>query len=201
MRKFGLTVLILTVLGTASAFAGDGGGIYFDTGFGFGGGGYGKELSEALDNIRAQVNPREFVFYYDIALGYAVLPQTLFVTGTAGGYSHRLTDTNQDYIQINNYLFGAGVRYYPFKRGLQLGLDLGLAKENEHWSVSGQGIPDYNSGPGLGAKASVSYDFDTVIGGPSLLVGANFMYSYIRYSEDTNVGITKFALFTKFVYK
>jgi len=193
MKRGFVVFCAVLVLAVQAGFAGDlrGRGFYFDVGLGFGSVGYTPELDDMLKLVEGLGADRTTV-YFDLGLGYAVMPN-LYVLGSISGFGDRL-QYDGEWLQLNTYLYGIGARYYPFNRGLQLGVDVGLGK-----MLMQSSDPEFNnigSESGLGSKFTVAYDFDSTFVGPALLVGASLLNDSIE--GETVTGGT---LFVKFVYK
>jgi hypothetical protein len=78
-------------------------------------------------------------------------------------------------VQLNSYLYGGGVRYYPFHTGLVLGADVGLAKLIALSNLGYGGT----SPAGWAAAAVIAYDFNTKLTGVSLQAGLRAQYQDI----------------------
>jgi len=87
----------------------------------------------------------------------------------------RFYDSYGDYLQINSYLFGGGLRVYPFNTGLVLGADAGVAKMVIDSNVGLYGV----SPAGWAAAGSVAYDFSKRPTGFGLIVGIRVVYTSI----------------------
>lgn len=177
----------------AAAHADEKRGFYIDAGLGFGGASYGHQVDDALDEAEDAGFDR-IALSLDLAVGGAVLPN-LYVVGSLSGFADRLWESDE-YLQVNTYLIGAGVRYYPLPshKHLLLGADVGLAKLNLQTSVDA--YDDVSSDNGAGFKLLVAYDIDSTLRGPTLQVGAQFMSASI---EDVN--FKGFSVFAKFAFK
>ncbi|GHU70089.1 hypothetical protein FACS189450_03990 [Spirochaetia bacterium] len=165
-------------------------GFYIDMGFGFGGINYLGDTNDFVDTLKEDASIRMTLDLDMITIGWA-LTQNLYLVGTVAGAGDGFFDSSFNQSQINTYLFGIGTRFYPLKKYLQLGLDLGLSK----------GITLYNkkiyvTENGFGGKLSVGYDFDSTMTGFSSIVGGSFMYSLIE-----NESILSYMAFIKIVFK
>ena len=168
-------------------------GFYLDVGLGAGSARYGDEVDDALDLLEDNDFDRT-TLGLDLVIGGAVLPN-LYVVGSVSGFADRL-DNDDENLQLNTYLFGVGVRYYPLpsKKHLQLGADVGLA--NMVLDTSFDEVGDYTSDNGTGLKLSVAWDFDSTLRGPAFMLGVQFMTASI---ED--VDFTGASLFARFLLK
>ena len=113
----------------------------------------------------------------DLALGGA-LSQNIYLVGVAEAFATRIFDSYGNYLQENSYLFGLGLRIYPFHTGLQLGLDAGYAMMNE--DQGGVGYFDYPSG--WGVAASIGWDVSRRATGFSAILGIKANYNSIDYA-------------------
>ena len=169
-------------------------GFYVDVGLGFGRAHYGGQLDDLLDAVDDNGYSR-LTLALDLSMGGAVLPN-LYVVGSVAAFGDRLTNSDDtgDYLQLNTYLFGPGVRYYPLPshKHLMLGVDVGLTKvvlqsDDDSYEAS-------DSGSGL--RLLVAYDIDRTLRGPTLQVGAQFMTASV---ED--VKFRGLSVFAKFAFK
>jgi hypothetical protein len=168
-------------------------GIYIDAGIGFGGISYNDEIDNLLEWADDNGLDR-MTISLDLSIGWAVL-QKLYVVGSLTGFGDRIYKSS-DYMQLNTYLFGPGVRFYPLSSGkhLQLGADLGFGRMVLDSNISSVGT--IASEGGFGVKISAAYDFDSTMTGPALLLGGEFLMDFIEGES-----ITGFSIFAKFVYK
>ena len=168
-------------------------GFYIDVGLGFGGISYNDEIDDLLEWADDNGLDR-ITISLDLSIGWAVL-QKLYVVGSVTGFGDRIYKSS-DYMQLNTYLMGPGVRLYPLTSGkhLQIGADLGLGRMVLDSNISGVGT--VTSEPGFGVKFSVGYDFDSTMTGAALLLGGELLLDFIE-----NETVTGFSIFAKFVYK
>jgi hypothetical protein len=181
------------VLGTSLAQGEERRGFYLDAGIGIGSVSYGDELDDILDEADDNGLDR-ITAGLTISIGGAVL-QNLYLVGTITGLGDRLYD-GSDYLQLNTYLYGVGVRYYPLRsrKHLQIGADVGIGKVA--LQTSEPGYDDQYSDNGTAVKLSVAWDFDSTLRGPHVLVGAEVLSASIDHENVTGA-----ALFVKFVLK
>lgn len=171
-------------------------GFYIDVGLGLGGVSYGDDVDDTLDELK-DFGYDHITLSVDLAAGGAVRPN-LYLVGSVVGFADRYQDSDDSdqYLQLNTYVFGAGVRYYPLpsQKYLLLGADLGLAKMV--LQSSEDAFDDVKSDNGFGFRLMVAYDIDWTLRGPTLQVGAQFMSASI---EDEHA--RAFSLFAKFAFK
>jgi len=150
-----------------------------------------QELKEIMDYAEGQPDINRVKVHLNLGLGAAV-SEKLYLIGNLQGYGDRLEDNYGEYVQINAYLFGLGLRWYPFITGLVLGGDIGAARLVAMSSVAGSEASEW--GEGLGFTAG--YDFGGRPTGVSLLLGLRFDGMSI---ENKPVGTT--ALFLNLAFK
>lgn len=122
----------------------------------------------------------------DLEAGWAIT-QDLYLAAVAHGTGTRFYDSYGDYLQINSYLFGAGLRAYPFHTGLVLGADAGVAK-----MVIDSNVGLYAVSPaGWAAAVSVAWDFNKRPTGFGIIAGIRVVY--------TSIGTASTAAGTAFV--
>ena len=171
-------------------------GFYLDTGIGFGRVSYNNEVDEMLKQTK-ELGYDRMTLSIDFALGWAVL-QNFYVVGSIAGFGDAFMKPDfSDHVQLNTYIYGAGVRFYPLPsmKHLQLGADLGIGRMVLVRSVPGL-MTFGGSEWGFAAKLSVAFDFDRTMTGPALLLGGDVQVN--RVEGDTIAG---FSIFAKFVFK
>lgn len=121
--------------------------------------------------------------YLNIDLGYAVTQKLYLVVGV-DGVGDRFYDT-ANYVQLNSYLYHAGLRYYPFERGLVLGLEGGAATQVLQSDVGLGGSSPW----GWGAGATIAYDFARKPTGFTVELATKVDYLTIESSTVTAVAL------------
>ncbi len=114
-----------------------------------------------------------------LAVGYAIV-QNLYVIGIAQGAATRFYDYF-DYLQLNSYLFGGGVRVYPFHTGLVLGLDAGAGRMVAQSSVGVGGTAP----AGWATALSAAYDFNRRATGFGFQAGVRVFHVSLPTSAAT----------------
>jgi hypothetical protein len=167
--------------------------LYIDFGLGFGDISYNGELDDALESAKDNGFDRVMVAL-DLSIGWAI-SQKWYIVGSITGLGDRLYYLS-DYIQLNTYLIGPGIRLYPLPSGkyLQLGVDFGMGRMVSDSNVDQ--VDGLVSEPGIGVKVSAAYDFDSTLTGFTFLLGAEFLADFI---EDET--ICSVSLFGKFAFK
>jgi hypothetical protein len=154
---------------------------------------YFTPMDDFIDNYFDFYSLNRIVFGLNVTSGYRII-NGLYVVGTViltrdmiWGFSY---DTNIDASALL-----AGVRWYPLKssRFLQFGFDLGPS-----WLSVESEVPNISRTPaiGLGINITAAIDFKNTRDEFPLLLGGNFLYSYIKGGSVITPGI-----FAKFVYK
>ena len=179
------------LLSSTLASAAEKRGIYLDFGLGAAAVSYGNDVDDSLDLLEDNGFDRT-TLSLDLSVGWAVRPN-LFLVGSISGFADRLDDGDDD-LQLNTYLTGVGVRYYPLSsmKHLQLGADVGIA----NMVLQSSEVDDETSDAGAGLKLSVAWDFDSTLKGPALLLGLQFMTASIEHET-----VTGGSLFARFLLK
>jgi hypothetical protein len=115
------------------------------------------------------------------------LTQQLYAVASVDGFATRFSDSYGYYLQLNSYLFGGGLRWYPFGNGLVIGVNAGIASMS---IVSNVGVSG-TSPSGWGAALSLGYDFNSKPTGMSVIVGIKAHYSSV--SSDSVAAASLFA--------
>ena len=121
-------------------------GFYLDTGIGFGRVSYNSEVDEMLTLLKDFGFVDRITLSVDLAMGWALL-QNLYIVGSFTGFGDGFINSDfSDHFQINTYLYGIGVRYYPLPsmKHLQLGADVGFGLMASVRSVPGIMYLDYS---------------------------------------------------------
>jgi hypothetical protein len=182
-----------------------GAAFYLEAGFGSGLIFGDNFLTERMDGAKSQSETELSLFpvYVDAGLGYAIFPGFLAGVLSFSSLSLVLTDFSawdNGYAAFNSHLYAIGIRFYPLIRGIQLGFDMGMAREHEDWRISGSsGKGNYVKG--FGMKFSVVYDFARRVGGSSFGLGAAALYSNYDLPERGKQGIWKGAAFLRYIFR
>jgi hypothetical protein len=150
-----------------------------------------QELKELMDYAEGQPDIDRVKVHLNLGLG-AAISENLYLLGSLQGYGDRLEDSYGDYVQINAYLFGLGLRWYPFVTGLVLGGDIGAARLVAMGSGVDSSVSDWGNGLGFTA----GYDFGRRPTGVSLILGLRIDGMSV---EGESVGTA--ALFLKLAFK
>jgi hypothetical protein len=120
----------------------------------------------------------------DLGAGWA-LTQNLYALLCVDSFATRFSDSYGSYIQLNSYLYGGGLRLYPFHTGLVLGVDGGIAKMV---AMSNIGLA-LTSPSGWGVAVSISYDFNPKPTGMSIVIGGRANYNIMQGGAVTAVSV------------
>jgi len=115
-----------------------------------------------------------------------------YILLSVSGTGDRFEDNYGNYIQLNTYLLGPGIKYYPFGSGLSLGACAGLSKASV---ISNIGVAA-GSSAGYGLRLFAAYDLVNRYTGFGLDLGADVAYKYIEGSYVSNA-----SLFLDLVWK
>jgi hypothetical protein len=167
MRKLFTIVLLFGLFGVG--LSAQERGVMFQIGLGTAEIEWPQELKEIMDYAEDQPDIDRVKVHLNLGVGAGV-GENLYLMGSLQGYGDRLEDSYGEYVQINAYLFGLGLRWYPFVTGLVLGGDLGAAR-----IVSmGSGFASEASEWGRGLGFTAGYDFGGRPNGVSLILGLRF---------------------------
>jgi hypothetical protein len=141
MKKIFLAALILS----AASFSSHALGFYFDVGIG-GGPAWTKWEGEDFVELATKQGTLDEIAI-DLGLKIGVGPfnaMPVYLVGVLGGIGHHISD-DQDYYQVDSYLFGPGLLFYPV-RFLQIAASIGFSfvsvdtSLNETWPDSETGF-------------------------------------------------------------
>ncbi|MDZ7794884.1 MAG: hypothetical protein U5P10_14690 [Spirochaetia bacterium] len=189
-----LTIVLLFGFAGGGLFAqadAQGRGFMFQIGLGAAEIEWPQGLKELMDYAEGQPDIDRVKVHLNLGLGAAV-SENLYLLGSLQGYGDRLEDSYGDYVQINAYLFGLGLRWYPFVAGLVLGGDIGAAR----LVAMGSGVESNASEWGNGLGFTAGYDFGGRPTGVSLILGLRFDGMSV---EGESVGTA--ALFLNLAFK
>jgi hypothetical protein len=163
---------------------------YVDAGIGFSIISYRSILNDIFKLIDGYGFERRAISL-DLSIGWAV-SQNLYIVSSLCGFGDRLYQSS-DYLQLNTYLFGIGIRLYPLpsKKYFQFGIDMGLGKMVMQSSI--YEMDDLVSESGISTKISVAYDFNSTMTGTSFLLGSEFLIGAIE--DEIINGLSFFAKF------
>jgi hypothetical protein len=173
MKKILLAGLILM----SALFSTHGLGLYFDAGVGIGPGWTTMDGDDFVEAITESGNLDEIAFELGLKVGlgpFDTIP--ISVVGVFGGIGHRISDSSDNYYQLNAYLVGPGVIFYPTPF-LQIAGSLGYSFVANDASFANDVIADDKSKGGFAWDISAAFDFGA--GKHGLLAG-------IKYFGATN---------------
>ena len=183
MKK--ILILVLALF-SAQAFA-----VYVEAGLGVGGASSTidktdvSDLCEGCSSLAVDVGVR---------VGGQIM-ENLYLAGEFSGMGNRYYNDRDYYFQLNSYILGPSVAYYPVNQ-LHLSASLGLVFTNNDTNVPV--IRMYN-GTGFGGTLTVAYHIGNENG---TLLGARFAATSVTLKENkkdlTTVG---FMFFVSFVHK
>jgi hypothetical protein len=152
MKRFVfVAVLAVSVIFvSAQSRAGD---FLFQAGLGLGLPKYASSMETVLDAVEDVPGVTRVKVALDLNLGFAVTEDAFIMIGV-DGCGDRLSDSS-GWMQLNSYLFNAGLRYYPMHTGVYIGACAGSAKQ----IVSDSTGTNVSSPAGFGWGAGIGYDF------------------------------------------
>jgi hypothetical protein len=154
---------------------------------------YGSSYDAALSALQTPGVDR-IDLALNLSLGGAVRTD-LYILGVADGFATRLFDSFGNYIQVNSYLLGVGLRVYPWHTGLVLGLDAGIAS-----MVEDDFGTTYTYPTGWGAAASLAWDFNRRATGFSVILGVKAHYNSIDFAPVIT-SVTAVSAFVDLAWK
>lgn len=148
-------ILIVSLLLTGLAFSVSAKGFYFDIGLGVGGGTT-KIDDQDVGDLFNSSDVINLAVDLGLKAGYGPFGDIpLYVVGELGGVGHRFQDS-YNYIQINSYIIGAGVVFYPI-RLIQLAGTIGYSNIVNRTDVPG--VIFYDGKGGIAWDVSAAVDF------------------------------------------
>ncbi len=171
MPKYSILVLAITVALTlpSMALAAERSRfVLFQVGCGLSMPSYPAETEDAFTILESQPGVERLKLSLDLALGFAV-SQRAFMLGRVDGFADRLYEDN-DYLQMNLYIYSIGFRYYPNTTGLHLEAGAGGTRGVARSSLGGDSSSDWDFGFG-GAR---DWDFNPEAKGFGLTLEARY---------------------------
>jgi hypothetical protein len=162
----------------AVIFSAHGLGLYFDGGIGIGPAWTTMDGNDFVETITKSGTLDEIAVDLGLKLGlgpFDTIP--IHVVGVFGGIGHRISASNNDYYQMNAYLIGPGVVFYPMP-SFQIAASLGYSFVGNESSFAAQNnIAKDTSKSGFAWDISAAFDLGA--GNHGLLGG-------LRYFGATN---------------
>jgi hypothetical protein len=169
-------------------------GFYLDVGLGLGKGWTKIEGIDVGKNVGASVS--EIAADIGLKAGYGPFGNIpLYVVGELGGMGHCLWDSS-DYLQLNSYIIGPGVIFYPIPL-IQLGLSLGYSFVSNQTDLP---MRMYDSKGGFAWNISAAVDLGK--GNHGCLIGLKYFNAYntleISNAEENS---SMLGIFVKYTYR
>lgn len=120
-------LFLLAQIGFAQSVDAEQRGFMFGLGLGIATTSYPAELDAIFSALEA-AGINRYRVGVQLVLGYAILPKVYWTLGVYGT-GDRLEDSVGDFLQLNTYVYGPGVRIYPFDTGLLVGVDVGASRQ------------------------------------------------------------------------
>jgi hypothetical protein len=121
--------------------------------------------------------------------------RNLYLTGEISAIGHRF-QYNENFIQINQYLIGPGVLYYPIPR-LQFSTAIGLSLQNMVTNLPGETPPGAS---GFAFTGSAAFDFGEM-NRHGVIAGVKFTHSrksYRWFNQDVDLNMTWIGIFARY---
>jgi hypothetical protein len=164
-------VLLAGLFFMAAVLSTHGIGLYFDAGIGVGPAWTTVDGDDFVEAITKSGTPDEFALDLGLKLGlgpFDTIP--IYITGVIGGIGHRISDSEDNYYQMNAYLVGPGVIFYPMP-SMQIAASLGYSFVGNESSFTEKKYM-YKSKGGFAGDISVAFDLGA--GNHGLLAGIRF---------------------------
>jgi hypothetical protein len=169
-------ILCAGLIFMAALFSAHGIGLYFDVGLGVGPAWTTMDGDDFVEAITESGTLDEIAIDLGLKIGlgpFDTIP--IYAVGVLGGIGHRITDSYDNYYQMNSYLVGPGVIFYPVPF-CQLAVSLGYSFVANESSFSDKNdIAKDTSEGGFAGDISVAFDFG--MGNHGLLGGLRFFGS------------------------
>jgi hypothetical protein len=146
-------------------------GLYFDGGVGFGMAWTKVDGKDFVDSVTQKGNPDEFALDLGVKIGlgpFDTIP--IYVVGVLGGMGHRISDSSDNYYQLNTCLVGPGIIYYPVSF-MQIAASLGYSWVDNETSFADKKYMLDSKG---GFAGDISVAFDLGMRNHGLLGGIKF---------------------------
>ncbi len=164
--------------------------LYIQLGLGYANPSYPLFLQLIVDDLKNDDGITKTSMYIDLGLYWHIAPQTI-IGPNINGVGDRFQDEDENYFQMNQYIYGVSVMHYlirSFGSGVFIRGDAGLAKVISVSDIYGI---EYNitSDNGFGYLVGGGYSFDT--DGTRILLNINYTsHSVEDYDySSVNVGV------------
>jgi hypothetical protein len=164
-------ILIAGLLCITAAFSTHAIGLYLDGGIGFGVAWTLMDGKDFVDEVTVKGTADEFALDLGAKIGlgpFDTIP--IYIVGVFGGMGHRIDFNNGDY-QLDAYLVGPGIIYYPMP-SMQIAASLGYSWISNETSFSDSDVGDYDSKGGFAGDVSIAFDLG--MGNHAFLGGLRF---------------------------
>lgn len=151
-----------------AASQGSGRGVLFQLGAGAGFPSYPGQAEAAFSYLDSMPGVDRLKLSLDVALGAAISQQAYFMA-RIDGIGDRIYDSST-WVQMNLYLFSAGLRYYPSVTGFYVEAGAGASKAVAQSSLGTSSSSDF----GFGYGAAVGYDLNADAKGFGLTLEAKY---------------------------
>jgi hypothetical protein len=197
MEVFMKKILLAGLIFSAASFSSHGLGFYFDAGIGFGPAWTELNGKDWVKIVTGQGTPDEFALDLGLKIGagpFSSMP--VYIAGVLGGMGHKISDSHDNYYQIDSYLLGPSILFYPMPF-LQIAASLGFSFVSVDTSFS-ENWPD--SETGFAWDISVAYDAG-LAGKHGVLLGLKF-FSAANTLENSgdDINSSMLSIFVRYAF-
>ncbi|MDR0550623.1 MAG: hypothetical protein LBG72_01250 [Spirochaetaceae bacterium] len=193
MKK--IIVLLVLVLGGGGALSVSAQGLYFDIGLGVGWA-WTKVNGNDIAKPFVDLGCKEIGVDIGLKAGFGPFGRIpLYIAAEAGGIGHRIS-YNADFIQLNSYLLGGGIIFYPVSF-LQLAADIGYSYTGNSTSLEDRIM--YKSKGGFAYNASLAFDLGT--GNHGCLFGLRYFAAINTLENGAKQDQAGLSIFVKYAYR
>ncbi len=163
----------------------------FEIGLGFPSISYGGKLDTLMNAVESYYSVTRTTVKVNVFLGWYMGSDIYLLVGISGIGDRVKNYSDGSFFQINTYLAGPGVKFYPYGKGLALGGLLGGA-----WAAIDSSIGSSVSKMGLGGEVFATYDLINRYCGFGLNLGVS-----TGYKEIESQGVGSASVFLDLVWK
>jgi hypothetical protein len=195
-------VLCAGLIFMVAALSAQGIGLYFDVGLGIGPAWSEEDGKDFVKTRTKEGTLKEIAVDLGLKLGlgpFDTIP--IYVVGVLGGVGHRISADN-GHIQLNSYLLGPGVIFYPIP-SVQIAASLGYSSVANESSVTNESsspdrVVDDSKG---GFAGDISVAFDLGAGNHALLGGVRFFGSTNTLESGIVLNTSMLSIFLRYAFR
>jgi hypothetical protein len=133
-------------------------GLYVDGGIGLGSAWTSLDGEDFVEAVTETGRLDELALDIGVKLGFGPFDTIpIYIVGVLGGMGHRISDDYDNYYQLNTYLLGPGVIFYPMP-SMQIAASLGYSWISNTTSLTLSNVGDYDSKGGFAGDISIALD-------------------------------------------